>query len=775
MGNLKVGTRLGIAFGLVVSLLVAIVGLAIQSLTSVNGATVLIVEDRYPKTVAAAELRKNVNLARIAMRDLLLERRAAEQRVIRERIESLNKSSVEVIDQLVATMRTEAGKAKMKGVLGAEQNYAASQARFVEVASSGRQDAALELMRNEMFHAQGAFMGAIDDFVKHQSTQMAEANEQAKATYENAARVLFSMAAIAALLGFGAAFLVTRSVTRPLRVAGDAANRIATGDLDTEIKTESRDEMGQLLETLAKMQQQLRDRIAADARVAAESLRVKQALDNASTGMMIADPNLDIVYANKSVLATLKNAEADMRKDIANFNADKLVGSNIDVFHRNPAHQRQLLGALSSSYRTQIVVGGRTFRLTANPVISEKGERLGSSMEWLDITAEVAVEKEVNEIVQSAVAGDLSKRLNLEGKEGFMKQLAQGMNDLTGTSSQILEDALRVTERMAQGDLTSTIDREYQGTFGRLKDAINDSVLKLSAVIAEVRQAADSISGASEQVSSTSQSLSQASNEQAASVEETSASMEEMSASINQNTDNAKVTDQMATKAAREAGEGGEAVKKTVEAMQQIARKISIIDDIAYQTNLLALNAAIEAARAGEHGKGFAVVAAEVRKLAERSQVAAQEIGEVASSSVELAEQAGRLLSEMVPSIRKTSELVQQIATASDEQATGVGQINTAMAQLSQLTQQNASASEELAATAHDMSSQSQQLQNTMSFFTVQGAAAAATQVAQSPAARGPVRVKSARSSVARVTARRSVGGAAAEEVVVNDQEFTQF
>ncbi len=154
----------------------------------------------------------------------------------------------------------------------------------------------------------------------------------------------------------------------------------------------------------------------------------------------------------------------------------------------------------------------------------------------------------------------------------------------------------------------------------------------------------------------------------------------------------------MASKAAKEAVEGGEAVKLTVDAMKQIARRIGIIDDIAYQTNLLALNAAIEAARAGDHGKGFAVVAAEVRKLAERSQVAAQEIGELASSSVEMAEKAGRLLDQMVPSINKTSDLVQEISAASVEQSTGVSQINQAMNQLSQVTQQNASCSEELAA-----------------------------------------------------------------------------
>jgi len=175
----------------------------------------------------------------------------------------------------------------------------------------------------------------------------------------------------------------------------------------------------------------------------------------------------------------------------------------------------------------------------------------------------------------------------------------------------------------------------------------------------------------------------------------------------------------MATKAAKEAIEGGEAVQQTVEAMKEIASRIGIIDDIAYQTNMLALNAAIEAARAGDHGKGFAVVAAEVRKLAERSQVAAQEIGNLAVGSVKAAERAGELINTIVPGIGKTSDLVQEISAASIEQSSGTNQINTAMNQMNQITQQNASASEELAATAEEMTSQAEQLRELMSFFNI--------------------------------------------------------
>ena len=283
-----------------------------------------------------------------------------------------------------------------------------------------------------------------------------------------------------------------------------------------------------------------------------------------------------------------------------------------------------------------------------------------------------------------------------------------------------LAKATWITQRLAEGDLNVQIDVASGDEVGQLNNSMRSMVGKLSQIITEVRSASDNLSSASEQISSTAQSLSQGASEQAASVEETSASIEQMSASIAQNTENSKVTDGMAGKAAKEATEGGEAVKQTVIAMKSIAGKIGIIDDIAYQTNLLALNAAIEAARAGEHGKGFAVVAAEVRKLAERSQVAAQEIGELASGSVDMAERAGKLLDEMVPSINKTSDLVQEITAASEEQASGVGQVNAAMNQLNQATQQNASASEELAATAEEMSGQAEQLQQLMGFFSLQ-------------------------------------------------------
>jgi methyl-accepting chemotaxis protein len=412
----------------------------------------------------------------------------------------------------------------------------------------------------------------------------------------------------------------------------------------------------------------------------------------------------------------------------------------------------------------------------------ETGKLLGAMKTMTDKLRNIV--EQLRRAVAEANQGNFKVRVDKTGMAGFQAELGDGINSLMQTTDAGLTDMQRVLGALAEGDLSQTITTNYQGAFGSLKtagnatvaqlsetadelmrtlsalergdltqnmtgnvkgvfkslgEAANNTCVRLAEVVKGVRATSTEISNATLQVRNAAQSLSQASSEQAAGVEETSAAIEQMSASIKLNSENASITDGKAIKAAKEANDGGKAVLQTVGAMKSIAEKIGIIDDIAYQTNLLALNAAIEAARAGEHGKGFAVVAAEVRKLAERSQIAAQEIGTLASGSVNMAESAGRLLEEIVASIQKTSELVQEIAAASREQATGVSQIDTSVGQLNMAVQQNASSAEELAATAEEMNNQSQQLEQLMSFFKVeQGGAVSAPSRSKSTDRRSP-------------------------------------
>jgi methyl-accepting chemotaxis protein len=307
-------------------------------------------------------------------------------------------------------------------------------------------------------------------------------------------------------------------------------------------------------------------------------------------------------------------------------------------------------------------------------------------------------------------AGDMDARIQVATNDEI-GQLMQAMKEMT----EYLREMAGVAEQIAEGDLSVKVrPRSAEDTLGNAFKAMVD---QLSETISGVRLGVETLSSASSQISATSQTLSQGTGEQAASVEEASASLEEMTASITQNATNSRQMEQMALTGTTTAEESGAAVTETVEAMKSIAAKISIVEEISYQTNLLALNAAIEAARAGEHGRGFAVVATEVRKLAERSQEAAQDISGLASNSVKVAERSGELITELVPSIRKTADLVQEVAAASDEQSSGVGQINGAMGRVDQVAQRNATAAEELSSTSQEMASQADSLQQRMEFF----------------------------------------------------------
>lgn len=469
--------------------------------------------------------------------------------------------------------------------------------------------------------------------------------------------------------------------------------------------------------------QSVRDKMAAAAEQAIANLRVKSALDNASSAALVATADGKIVYGNQVAAAVLASHEATLRGQMPDFNARSVMqGGALEQFFQFSQQARDAYrNARNGTQQVVMEIHDMVLSLTISPVMDGAGTLTGYVLEVEDRTTEAAIEKEVSGIVASAAAGDFSRRIEMSNKTGFKRVLSEEINVLLEKTNDGLRDVVRVLSAMSEGDMTKRITEDYSGLFGQVKEDVNSTLERLTDVISEVRISASSLVEAAIEISKTSQSIASGASSQAAGVEEVSASVEEMAGSIQQNSENSRVTDQIASKASTEAREGGAAVNQTMAAMKDIASKIGIIDDIAYQTNLLALNAAIEAARAGEHGKGFAVVATEVRKLAERSQVAAQEIGDLAGSSVLKAESAGKILNEMVPAISRTSDLVQEITAASQEQSNAVAQINSAMGTLNQQTQQNAAASEELAATSQEMRTFADGLSNLMAFFKLQG------------------------------------------------------
>ncbi|HQY09594.1 MAG TPA: methyl-accepting chemotaxis protein [Burkholderiaceae bacterium] len=424
---------------------------------------------------------------------------------------------------------------------------------------------------------------------------------------------------------------------------------------------------------------------AEDRRQRDAALRVNRALDCTPLPIRIADASGSIVYANETLLEVVRRDAAAFRREIPGFDPDKVMGGSIGMFYTDPAGAIERLRRLEKRVTSRMVLGGRTYDVTTTPIVDTRGERLGSIGMWEDRTEQLAAEAELTALASSAMQGDFSVRMELAHHQGFIRQVGEMLNGLLANMSRALID---------------------------------------------VRESATRLGTASAETTSTAHSLAQQASEQAATVEQTTAALQEMTESVQRNAHNATETGRMAAQAAQEAQEGGAAVSQTVEAMRSIATRISIIDDIAYQTNLLALNAAIEAARAGDHGKGFAVVAAEVRKLAERSQVAAQEIGQLAGSSVGLAEKAGSLLESMVPAILRTSELIQDIAMASESQNDSVAQISTAMDQVNQTTQRNAAASEQLSATAEQLNGEAASLQDLVDAYQLEAGSPASSSAA---------------------------------------------
>ncbi|HLP24436.1 MAG TPA: methyl-accepting chemotaxis protein, partial [Acidobacteriota bacterium] len=726
--NLRIAMKLGLGFGIVLMLLLAMSLIAITRITEIDDHVDDLVSNKSVKLARFNDINDHLAKMGRAERNILIWH-AEDEKVsaMLNRIEEDKKAMGAIFEQLDQMRFSESGGKLYAGIKEKRNAYAEAQNGFATACRSKNWDEAEKLFNTRIRPAYNPLLQLLSELIDHEDAGTRKAGEEAAELATSTQSLLVTLLVIAVLAGIAIAWLVTRSLVRPIAECAAAANAIAGGDLSRAILVDSTEETGQLKLAMKTMQDNLTGIVG----------EIRGMVEAANKGDFNHKMGMEGKVGYTKDLSALLNQLSDT--------VDTAFGDTIRVAE-----------ALAHGDLSQKVT--RDYQGAFNQV-----------KQAVNTTADslTAVVGEIGAIVAAANKGDFSIKLDIAGKQGYTKELADLLNLLSDTVDTAFNDTIMVAEALERGDLTRSVTRDYQGAFDQVKQSLNNTVAKLAQTIGEVNTTTEALGSATQQVSSTAQSLSQASSEQAASVEETTASVEEMASSIQRNTENAKVADSMSAEGSAKAAEGGEAVTQTVGAMKEIAKKIGIIDDIAYQTNLLALNAAIEAARAGEHGKGFAVVAAEVRKLAERSQVAAQEIGQLAGNSVGMAERAGKLLDEIVPATKKTADLIQEITSASEEQSAGVGQVNSAMGQLNQITQQNASSSEELAATAEEMSSQAENLKQLMSFFNLGNGAPAKS----APAA---IRVSTAKApSPLPATPRKRVANGAHAEI--NEKDFARF
>jgi len=405
----------------------------------------------------------------------------------------------------------------------------------------------------------------------------------------------------------------------------------------------------------------------------------------------------------------------------------------MEIFHQGEVDHLNRVKNLEKGFHYQLKKGSRTFDQDVTPVFNLEGAKIGTVVEWHDRTAELAIEDEVDHLVEQAVHGDLSGRINIAGKSGFLEKLSHGLNTLMNSSENFLADIDQILNAMAQGDLTRNIDNDYDGIFEKIKQNANNTINKLTEVMGLIGEASSNVHNAADEIAQGTTDLSQRTEEQASSLEETASSMEQIAATVKQGADRAKEATQHASEARNKAQTGGEVVTEAVAAMKEIltsSKKINdiigVIDEIAFQTNLLALNAAVEAARAGEQGRGFAVVAGEVRKLSQRSAAAAKEIKNLIRDSVtkvesgsELVNESGLTLQKIVHAVEGVNNMISSVSNAATEQTSGIEQINQAVAQMDEMTQQNAALVEETSAASRSMSDEARSLNKLISFFQI--------------------------------------------------------
>lgn len=488
-----------------------------------------------------------------------------------------------------------------------------------------------------------------------------------------------------------AVLLITRSIGNQLGTEPGTvekiAKSIANGDLSQDLTTDK--PARGVFAAMQTMQENLKNKFKEDKHLNEEMARLKQALDCASSPVLVADDELKVIYQNRAAMALFTTVEKDIKGVNQNFSAGSLIGSNATVLHTNESMSGADIKNLTKSHKEDLVFNKITLQRILSPIIDEGGERIGTVMEWNDETDQLLVEQEIQSVVEATLQGDLSKRLELDNKQGFFLLLGERMNALISVCESVLGDTVRVFNAMSEYDLTQKITADYDGSFSELKEKANQTIVQLTKIVGDVKTDAsmlDKSSSALHDINQQMHTTAETSSGQATvvsnAVEQISANISgvasastQMSASINEIARNSSNATQIAREAVSLAESTETTVRKLSTSSNDIGDVIKVINSIAEQTNLLALNATIEAARAGDAGKGFAVVANEVKDLAKETAKATEEISQKIATIQTDSESAVTAIGGIDETIKKINDIQIMIASAVEEQTATTNEI----------------------------------------------------------------------------------------------------